>query len=333
MGATRTDAKTQACSLSAVYGHRLDLPIIYTQGVALNERLRLFKTGTLPRDPAPEIAKMVAPFMAAPAEAFGAKPGTANYAGVCWAESLFRATGDARYSDLLLYVADRVAPADLHGVSMLDPGARVEDFFFASVVLGGAFSLTGDTCYAAVLTRYLLDARTQQRNGLWWHCRASPYFWGRGNGFAALGFAETLSRLPSGHPSRGALVKSHLRHIEALRRHQDSSGMWRQVIDEPRSYLEHSATSMIGCAIARGVRLGWLPEEWKDTAGRAWEAVSQRTGSDGRLERVCVGTGPQPDLQAYLDRPFTDGRDDRGGAMALCFAGEMAALENRPAQE
>ncbi len=265
--------------------------------------------------------------MAVPSEAFGLKPGTANYAGVCWAENLFRATGDARYSDMLLYAADKVAPAALRGGSVLDPDARVEDFFFASVLLGGAFSLTGDARYAWVLTRYLLDAGTQQQNGLWWHCGASPFFWGRGNGFAALGFSETLSRLPATHPSRSALIKSHLRHIEALRRHQDSSGMWRQVIDEPRSYLEHSATSMIGCAIARGVRLGWLPEEWKDTAKRAWEAVSHRTDPQGRLEHVCVGTGPQPDLQAYLDRPFTDGQDDRGGAMALWFAVEMAALE------
>ena len=111
--------------------------------------------------------------------------------------------------------------------------------------------------------------------------------------------------------------------------------MWRQVIDDPRSYLEHSATSMIGCAVARGVRLGWLPDEWREAAERAWQAVSRRTDGEGRLEHVCAGTGPQPHLQAYLDRPFTDGLDDRGGAMALYFAVEMAALRGGlpPGQE
>ena len=83
---------------------------------------------------------------------------------------------------------------------------------------------------------------------------------------------------------------------------------------------------MIGSAVARGVRLGYLHEEWKDTAQKAWDAVMQRTSADGELEHVCVGTGPQANLRAYLDRPSTSGRDDRGGAMALHFAVEMAAL-------
>lgn len=325
VGEITSDAMMQARRLATVYGHRLDRPIIYTQGVALNERLRLFRVGGSARSPAPDIARIVAPFMAAPAEAFGPKPGTANYAGVSWAGSLFRATDDSRYSALLLHAADRVCGTDTRTPSLLDPDARVEDFYFASVLFGEAFGLTGDRRYTDALALYLHDARTQQPDGLWWHCRASPFCWGRGNGFAALGFSYALASLSPSHPAQGALLKSHLRHIGALRRHQDSSGMWRQVIDEPRSYLEHSATAMIGCAVARGVRLGWLPGEWKDTAERAWQAVSQRTDPQGRLEHVCVGTGPQPDLQAYLERPFTDGQDDRGGAMALSFAVEMAA--------
>lgn len=325
MGEASSDARTMARGMAAIYGHRLERPIMYTHGVALRERLRLFETGGLSSDPAPEIAHAVSWCIDAPTEAFGRQPGTANYAGVCWAESLFRVTGDIRYSNMFLYAADRVAHAERGGGSMLDPDARVEDFFFASMLLGGAYRLTGMARYAETLCRYLLNAGTQQQEGLWWHCASSPFNWGRGNGFAALGFSEALSCLSVNHPSYSALLKSHVRHIEALRRHQDSSGMWRQVIDEPRSYLEHSATSMIGNAIARGVRLGWLPADWMDSAEKAWDAVSRRTGPEGQMEHVCAGTGPQADLQAYVDRPFTDGQDDRGGAMALYFAVEMGS--------
>ena len=40
---------------------------------------------------------------------------------------------------------------------------------------------------------------------------------------------------------------------------------------------------------------------------------------------VCEGTGKQTSLRAYLDRKAILGPDDRGGAMALLVATEMAA--------
>ena len=34
--------------------------------------------------------------------------------------------------------------------------------------------------------------------------------------------------------------------------------MWRQVIDVPGAYAEYSSTAMIGTAMLRGIRNGWL---------------------------------------------------------------------------
>ena len=34
--------------------------------------------------------------------------------------------------------------------------------------------------------------------------------------------------------------------------------MWHEVIDQPGSYAETSATAMIGIAMERGIRRGWL---------------------------------------------------------------------------
>lgn len=56
----------------------------------------------------------------------------------------------------------------------------------------------------------------------------------------------------------------------------------------------------------------------------AWEAIKVRVGSDGRLFQVCPGTGKQQTLQDYFDRPPVNGRDERGGAMALICAVEIA---------
>jgi rhamnogalacturonyl hydrolase YesR len=116
-------------------------------------------------------------------------------------------------------------------------------------------------------------------------------------------------------------------HLGALAKFQDVTGMWRQVIDEPGSYRELTATCMIGYAMAEGIRRGWLREEEFGAAARlAWSAVNVRIGSEGDLFDVCTGTGKQKTLRDYLDRTAILGPDERGGAMAMMFASQMALL-------
>lgn len=315
-----------AVSLAGHYGHALERPVMYTQGVALSGRLRLHEFLPESDTPAGEIASIVAPYVSEPAEIFGPGDGTANFAGLCFADELARTTGDTSYNELLRLAADRFGPTLEAGP--LDPDVRVEDFFFAATILGRAYQATGDSSYSDLLTEFLISSLdTLQPDGLWWHCKASPYYWGRGNGFAALGFAEALTYLPEDHPSRLELLQAHLRHLRGLVKYQDAQGMWRQVVNMPETYQEHSATSMIGYSIARGIRLGWLDDDWLVVAVRAWGGAYRRISSDGSIEHVCGGTGPQPDLESYVNRPYSDGLDDRGGAMALWFAVEMARLK------
>ena len=323
-----------ALDLAVHYGHKLDRPVMYTQGVALNGRLRLHEL--LPESPSPveEITGIVAQYAADLPGIFGPDDGTANYAGLCWADGFAVSAGDESYLDLVRFAADKFGPTLEEGP--LDPDIRVEDFFFAATILGRAFRATDESAYIDLLAEFLLSSSgTLQPDGLWWHCKLSPYYWGRGNGFAALGFAEALTYLPDDNPSRPELLQTHIRHLNGLLKHQDASGMWRQVVDMPETYLEHSATSMIGYAITKGLRRGWLDDGtgtgagqdgWRQVLDRAWDGASRRIGDDGSIEHVCGGTGPQPDLESYVNRPYSDGLDDRGGAMALWFAVEMARL-------
>ena len=104
------------------------------------------------------------------------------------------------------------------------------------------------------------------------------------------------------------------------------SGKQRQLTDFPGSYEELSATCMLGIALARGVRLGWLPRLLLSELIRCWHAASESIDDNGGLVDVCTGTGPQFSVREYLDRPAESGLDDRGGAMAMWFALEMAKL-------
>ena len=310
--------------LAGVYGHELD-PVIYTQGVAVSGRLRLAQLDPDGTDPSADIEAIAAPYMS------GAKPwfpaggdGGANLAGLVWADELAATTGNDSYANLLVQTADRYRSSHDNGVpSPSNPNYQVEDMFFTAAVLGRAFKLTGDEAYLNILTRFLLDAGVQQDDGLFWHDRRTPFYWGRGNGFAALSYAEALTYLPDSHPDRAAVLAIHRRHLQALRERQHRSGMWRQVINGPGSYPEMTVTCMVGYALARGLRRGWLDAGHRDPLMRAWQGVAARIDDHGGLVDVCTGTGVQQSRRDYLDRPAIFGPDERGGALSLWFVTEM----------
>ncbi len=323
MVSIKEDALNQAKILADVHGHRLERPVVYTQGVSLTARMILAELNAAYPDPRAEIRDITAEYVDDPDNVFDASDGTANYAGVNWASML---ADDARYRNLMLATADRfLAKGDDGFPSVLDRDFRVEDMFFAGTVLQRATDLTGDTRYVDIAADFVLECadRLLQPNGIYWHCLSSPYFWGRGNGFAALGFAETLVGYQGA--KRDRLIARHIQHLNGLKACQDAnSGMWRQVVDVEDSYTEHSSTSMIGISIALGIRHGWLPmDDWGDVLANAWRGASDGIDEQGGTRRVCVGTGPLDSLNDYLIRDSVTGLDDRGGAMALWFAVEM----------
>ena len=308
--------------LAREYGHTLE-PVIYTQAVAISGRLRLARLDDSVEETSAEVVRLVEPLVSARSSIVENRAGT-SLAALVWCDELSEATGDTRYASALVDAADKYRgdppPATF------DPDYRTEDMFFSAAVLGRAYGLTGDGTYLDILTKFLLAARVQQPNGLFWHARSVPYFWGRGNGFAALGYAEALSYLPGDHPDRDAVLAVHIRHLEALSACQRSSGMLTEVLDFPGSYQEHTVTCMVGYALARGLRRGWLDDGHRPLLDLAWRGAVERISLDGGLVDGCTGTGPQDDVRAYLDRPAEFGRDDRTGNLALWFAVEMERL-------
>jgi rhamnogalacturonyl hydrolase YesR len=123
------------------------------------------------------------------------------------------------------------------------------------------------------------------------------------------------------------MVVAFQQHIAALTRFQDPDGLWHQVIDKPGAFAEYTATAMIGTAIQRGIRNGWLEaKSYRPHVESAWRSVSARTGPDGRLVDVCESTNKQKTLEDYLHRAALFDKDARGGAMGLLFATELAGL-------
>ena len=245
--------------------------------------------------------------------------------------------------------ADLAAAGDARALVLADQGAALamkertpgaaeygggwtDDMFMAASVLARAgvrgHSQALDTA-VRLLTAYA--SRLQRPDGLFNHAPDGPAAWGRGNGFAAFGLMETLTVMPASHPGRGAVLGVYRRHMAAVTQHVAPDGMWREVIDEPGSYREETATAMLMTAMARGIRLGWIDASYRATVDRAWRGLAAHVADDGTVIDVCTSTGSGPTKRYYMDRQAITGADDRGGAMALAAAVEMYELRHAPA--
>ena len=317
--------------LARTNGRTLD-PLVYMQGVAISGRLRLALLNPAEAGSVDDVASLVEPAVAVPRRAFSAAPEAPELAAIVWAEEMAALTGDRRYGDALVAAMTYFkARGPGEPPAPLNPNFIVEDYFFASAVIGRGAPVIGDTnasSYMAALTEFLLNAGIQEENGLFRHSRYGAVHWGRGNGFAAMGLAECLTYMPQTWPDRSELIDMFARHMEALRPLQEPSGMYLQVVDFLGSYQELTATCMIGYAMARGIRLGLLDDSYRQTVELAWHAASERIDALGNVVDGCTGTGVMDGLRSYLDRPANSGYDDRTGSMALWFTAEMARLKS-----
>lgn len=194
-------------------------------------------------------------------------------------------------------------------------------------MMGSVLSRAGNTAWSRLSPMLTTWANKLQRpDGLFNHANDGPHAWGRGNGFALLGVTEALTHLPASG-STPALLNIYRTHVAALAKHQSDDGSWRQVIDEPTSYRELTATAMIVAGMSRGVARGWIDRAtYQPIIDRGWNAVAARVMADGTVRDVCSGTGAGPTKEYYLNRPVVNGADDRGGAMALLATIEIETL-------
>lgn len=315
-----------ASQLSQFYGHALE-SVVYIPTVALVSRLRL---GAMTGDEThqADVQRIVAPYLAGKPTLDG-KVSSSHLPGHLIFAELYRLTADQRYLELARKAADLgFGPDGSMLESMPHHNEMSDSFFMGCAILAEVGALSGERRYFEMALRHMrfMEALDLRQDGLYRHSPLDEAAWGRGNGFPALGLAWSLSVIPEDDAVFAPMLEAFRRHMAALVRHQDPTGAWHQVIDRPESYRELTSTSMIGFAMARGLDRGWLDgAEYDKAVDQAWYAVKTRVAANGELVDVCTGTGKQPDLRSYYDRTAILGQDDRGGAMAMLFAIEMAA--------
>jgi unsaturated rhamnogalacturonyl hydrolase len=107
----------------------------------------------------------------------------------------------------------------------------------------------------------------------------APMFWGRAVGWYVMALVDVLDYLPKDHPKRAQLIAILNRTLEAVEKVQDKqSGTWWLILDLPGrkgNYLEASASCMFAYAMAKGVRMGYLPPRFSKTAANAWAGIQK----------------------------------------------------------
>jgi hypothetical protein len=156
----------------------------------------------------------------------------------------------------------------------------------------------------------------------------SEIFWCRANGWIVWATAEILANLPADHPQYAAILRQFRTHIEQLVKLQHPGGLWHQVLDHPETYLETSGSAMFVLAIARGIREGWLPRTYMESAVLGWKGISGRISDNGIVRGICRGTPIGHSVEFYEDRSTFD-NDPRGLGAVIQAGVEMELLFNR----
>jgi len=84
---------------------------------------------------------------------------------------------------------------------------------------------------------------------------------------------------------------------------QDASGLWHQILDEPGTYLESSATAMFICAFSRGLRNGWYDVAVLDEV-RSASSVPGRACASRRLTGTATCTACAADQVSPSPAPI-----------------------------
>lgn len=106
----------------------------------------------------------------------------------------------------------------------------------------------------------------------------SPNFWSRSLGWYAMALVDVLDYFPENNPKQKELVSYLNQLATALVKQQHSSGLWYQVTnmhDKEGNYLEASGSAMFAYALAKGANKGYLPEEYKVAANKAFDGITR----------------------------------------------------------
>ena len=129
--------------------------------------------------------------------------------------------------------------------------------------------------------------------------------------------------------------------INSMLKYQDESGMWYQVVNYggmKNNYLETSGSSIMAYSLLKGVRLGFLPEEYRKYGEKAIDGICNKylENKDGELSLggICLVAGlggkdrRSGTYDYYMSEPIVE-NDAKGVGPFLLAYTELLRYKNK----
>lgn len=170
----------------------------------------------------------------------------------------------------------------------------------------------------------------------------SPHVWARALGWYGMAMVDALDYFPAKHPGRDSIIAILNRYAKAVTKVQDmKSGVWYDIADmptAPKNYKEASASCMITYALAKAIRLQYIPASYRANTKKAYEGILREfiKTEDGQVNlhgTVAVsGLGGNPyrdgSFDYYMSEPVIVNDPKGMGAFIQC----AVEMENRSLQ-
>lgn len=278
----------------------------------------------------------------------------------------YRSTHDQRYATAARYLFEQIAaqPRNAYGGfwhKQVYPQQMWLDGAYMAEPFRAAYARTFDQASAFDdIARQLLLMHSRMRDpktGLLRHgwdaarrqpwadkqTGLSPEAWARAMGWYAMALVDTLPWFPQNHPARPRLLAVLNQLAGSVTKYQDpATGLWWDVLDKadrPNNFREASASAMFVYALAKGVRLGYLPQSFALVALRGWHGLETTfvshnpdgtTTLHGTVKVSGLGGTPYRagDYNYYVHEPVAD-NDPKGVGAYLLAASEIAQTGHR----
>jgi unsaturated rhamnogalacturonyl hydrolase len=172
----------------------------------------------------------------------------------------------------------------------------------------------------------------------------APNVWARAMGWYGASLVDVLEIYPDNNPHKKELIAILNRFATALQKSQDkTSGLWWDVMNAPYpgqkgNYFEASAACQFVYAIAKGMRLGYLPKSFETVSSKGYKGILKQfvhketdglTHLDGTVSVSGLGGKPYRDgsFDYYISEKVV--RDDPKGVGAFIQAANEMEIQSQ----
>ena len=127
----------------------------------------------------------------------------------------------------------------------------------------------------------------------------SQHSWGRALGWYAMAFVDALDFIPEHEVGRDSMIITLNKVAQQVRRLQDKTGLWYQVLDrsgDEGNYLESSCSTMFVYALFKAVRKGYVDASYLEVAEKGYKGILENfitTDDSGMISitKACAVAG------------------------------------------